>query len=279
MIQFILGPLELTRRTKVLVWNDEVEMAEEVSQDAPNSPPSPHLSVNSVPAPRRVRRQSTGEFPPPIRRTATDAPGVPRPVPFARKFQKVHPGTTGVTVLEHLERLDAVEQSLSRLGSDEAEEEDVGDVVKRRRNAKAPAFDAFQGASSAPAPTTTSPFSPPGSPPFSAVPEVHSRNSTDDEEDLVALSKSTSLVEDAGHFRRQISQSSAGFEWIQSGESLSKGKVIVEVRQVDFVSKNSNANCLSAPRDCQESATMYVLVVKVAIIIRNTPFLYIIYTY
>jgi len=240
-----------------------VEMIEEDIPDLPNGPPSPQLSVNSVPAPKRVRRQSTGDFPPPIRRTATDAPGVPRPVPFARKFQKVHPGTTGVTVLEHLERLDAVEQSLSRLGSDEAEEEvDVGDVVRRAPNVKAPAFSAFQGASSAPAPTTTAnPFSPPGSPPLSVVTEIRSRGSSIDEEDLVALSKSTSHVEGAGHFRHQSSMSSGGIEWIQSGDSSSKGKVIVEVCQVDLCIQNSNADRPLAPRDCQKPAALYLLVV------------------
>src|SRR5258708_24074161 len=164
---------------------------EEAIHEPQNGPPSPQLSISSVPVPNRPRRLSTGDFPPPIRRAATDAPGVPRPVPFARKFQRVHPGTTGVTVLEHLERLDAVEQSLSRLGSDETEEEvDVGESLPKA----GPALGVMHGAASAPATTggsSSSPFSPPGSPPLETVPEIESRRSSIDEEDLVALSKST----------------------------------------------------------------------------------------
>jgi hypothetical protein len=211
-------------------------MTEDAIQEVPNGPPSPQLSISSVPVPKRPRRQSTGEFPPPIRRTATDAPGVPRPVPFARKFQRVHPGTTGVTVLEHLERLDAVEQSLSRLGSDDTEEEvDVGEASLPKPKV-GPPLGVMHGASSAPEPgTSSSPFSPPGSPPLATVPEIESRRSSIDEEDLVALSKSTSHVEGSGrHSRHRTTLSTAGIEWI-SGESSSKGKVIVEVRSFILV--------------------------------------------
>lgn len=205
-------------------------MEEEAIHEPQNGPPSPQLSISSVPVPKRPRRQSTGDFPPPIRRAATDAPGVPRPVPFARKFQRVHPGTTGVTVLEHLERLDAVEQSLSRLGSDEAEEEvDVGESLPKA----GPALGVMHGAASAPATTggsSSSPFSPPGSPPLETVPEIESRRSSVDEEDLVALSKSTSHVEGTNHHsRHRTTLSTSGIEWI-SGETSNKGKVIVEVR-------------------------------------------------
>ena len=211
-------------------------MTEEVVQEmpnGPNDPPSPHLSINSVPVPKR-RRQSAGEFPPPIRRTATDAPGVPRPVPFAKKFQRVHPGTTGVTVLEHLERLDAVEQSLSRLGSDETQEEvDVGEASLANAPKTGPPFGVMHGVSSAPAAaggTSSSPFSPPGSPPLATVPEIESRRSSIDEEDLVALSKSTSHVEGTSHHsRHRTTLSTAEIEWISS-ETSTKGKVIVEVR-------------------------------------------------
>ena len=207
-------------------------MTEDTALSLPNSPPSPQLSISSVPAPKRSRRQSTGEFPPPIRRTATDATGAPRPVPFARKFQRVHPGTTGVTVLEHLERLDAVEQSLSRLGSDETEEEevDVVEAVSPAKN-KAPAFSVLQGASSAPVASAATPFTPPGSPPLPTVPEIQSRRSSIDEEDLVALSKSTSHVEGNNNHRRQLtSLSTAGIDWIHTGESPAKAKVVAEVR-------------------------------------------------
>ncbi len=208
-------------------------MTEDAAQSLPNGPPSPQLSISSVPAPKRSRRQSTGEFPPPIRRTATDATGVPRPVPFARKFQRVHPGTTGVTVLEHLERLDAVEQSLSRLGSDETEEEvDVVEAVSFAKS-KAPGLNILQGASSAPVASVATPFTPPGSPPLPTVPEIQSRRSSIDEEDLVALSKSTSHVE--GHRRQLTSLSTGGIDWIHTAESPTKGKVVAEVCQISLL--------------------------------------------
>ncbi|KAF8161071.1 phosphatidylinositol 3 and 4-kinase-domain-containing protein [Crassisporium funariophilum] len=214
------GPLELTRRTKVLVWDEELEIPEETMQEPSNGPASPKLSISSVPPPRRTRSQSSsGEFPPPMRRTSTDASGSIRPVPFAAKFQRVHPGTTGVTVLEHLERLDAVEASLQRLGVDDTEEEmDVGDIVRKPTGPS-------QAESSSNQPT--SPFSPPGSP-LPTVQEVSSSRSSIAEEDLVALSKSTSHVEGSYPFGMQGTISSAGMDWIQTADSPAKRTVIVE---------------------------------------------------
>jgi phosphatidylinositol 4-kinase type 2 len=141
----------------------------------------------------------------------------------------VHPGTTGVTVLEHLERLDAVEQSLSRLGSDETEEEvDVGEASVAKKSKPGPALGVMHGAASAPAAsggTSSSPFSPPGSPPLATVPEIESRRSSVDEEDLVALSKSTSHVEGTNrHSRHRTTISTSGIEWISGETSTSNGK-------------------------------------------------------
>lgn len=225
------GPLELTRRTKVLVWSDEVEIPEETFQDAPNEPASPKASISSVPVPRRARSQSYGsEFPPPMRRSSTDASGAPRPVPFAAKFQRVHPGTTGVTVLEHLERLDAVEASLQRLGGGEAEdeeEEDVGDMAKQKRKTAS-----TSDVSTVQTMRPTSPFSPPGSPLPTlqeVSPEGSSPRSSVDEQDLVTLSKSASHVEGVSIFGPSGSFSTSGIEWIQNGDSPSRRTVIVEV--------------------------------------------------
>lgn len=192
--------------------------------DGPQSA-SPRLSINSVPLPQRARRQSAGgNFPPPIRRTSTDASGAPRPVPFAAKFQRVHPGTTGVTVLEHLERLDAVEASLQRLGIDDSEEVDVGESSAT----KPIQIPNNQNASSST--VATSPFSPPGSP-LPTVPEVSSSASSVIEEDLVALSKSTSYVEGSPpHHARWSSQGARSIDWMQSADSVPKRTVIVEVR-------------------------------------------------
>jgi hypothetical protein len=223
----IPGPLELTRRKKALVWDDELEIAEETFREAMASPgpASPKPSIVSVPLPRRTRSQSSSsEFPPPMRRTSTDAP---RPVPFAAKFQRVHPGTTGVTVLEHLERLDAVEARLQRLGGAEEEEIDVG--VASTRPVQVPSA---QVASSSHIPT--SPFSPPGSP-LATVHEVSSSASSVVEEDLAAMSKSTSCVE--GLPSRNGRQAGRGgrVNWIQPVDASQKRTVIVEVSQISIL--------------------------------------------
>lgn len=202
-----------------------------------NSPSSPRLSINSVPLPRRTRSQSSGsEFPPPIRRTSTDASGAPRPVPFAAKFQRVHPGTTGVTVLEHLERLDAVEASLQRLGVGETIEEEVEvevDVGVVASTVLPKPISAPRRPIESSSNVATSPFSPPGSP-LPTVHEVSSSASSIAEEDLVALSKSTSHIESANPFNRPDNLSSAGIEWIQTSGESQKRTVITEV-------------CISAP--------------------------------
>ncbi|KIJ39911.1 hypothetical protein M422DRAFT_32512 [Sphaerobolus stellatus SS14] len=132
------GPLELTRRQKVLVWDDEVEIP--VDGDSANPSLSP---VMTPPARLDERRRSTSErrirsrsfgsfpFPPPMRRSITDTDAGARPVPFAGKFQKINPGASGVRVLEHMERYDEVERGLKKLGMEETvleEEEEEGDI-------------------------------------------------------------------------------------------------------------------------------------------------------
>ena len=98
------GPLELTRRKRALVWDDEIEVVDAVPRPPGMGPlsASPRPSISTMPLPRRARSHSrSSEFPPPVRRRSSEAN---RPVPFSGKIQKVHPGITGVTVLEHLER-------------------------------------------------------------------------------------------------------------------------------------------------------------------------------
>lgn len=196
---------------------------------------SPQLSVSSVPLPRRIRSQSaSGEFPPPMRRTSTDASGTTRPVPFAAKFQKVHPGTTGVTVLEHMERLDAVEASLKRLGMEDTfiEEDDEEEVDVGESSTKVvPKVEPVQ-----PSNIATSPFTPPHSP-LPTVPEVESLASSMAEEDLIALSKSTSHVEviTSPHRTRWSSrgrrhEQGRSLDWMHAEEDPApKRTVIVEV--------------------------------------------------
>ncbi|KAF4620550.1 hypothetical protein D9613_000667 [Agrocybe pediades] len=231
------GPLELTRRTKVLVWHEEMEVPEDTIHDLPNGPASPKPSISSVPLPRRTRSQSSGDqFPPPMRRTSTDASGAPRPVPFAAKFQRVHPGTTGVTVLEHLERLDAVEASLQRLGVDDDDEEDVGDAVQRSNIP----VSRSEASTSDIGPVATTSFAMPDNP-LPTVPEAHSRRSSIDEEDLVALSKSTSHVEGSYPFNQQETLSSAGIEWMQASDSPAKRVVISE--RLEMVKSKPLCSC------------------------------------
>ncbi|KAL0072349.1 Phosphatidylinositol 4-kinase LSB6 [Marasmius tenuissimus] len=246
------GPLELTRRTKILVWDDEIEVT-----DGPDfgpatggtipSPASPKLSISSVPLPRpRSQSSASDNFPPPMRRTSTDASGVPRPVPFAAKFQKIHPGTTGVIMLEHLERLDAVEASLQRLTIDEEEAEvDVGESSSSARPIpQTPGVEPRTPSSSAGA--ATSPFSPPGSPP--QLPTVPEDDAVDDsssisEEDLVALSKSTSHVEPgpSRHTRWLSETNRPGMDWLREPDTPSTRTVIVE--RIETVDKKPLCSC------------------------------------
>ena len=196
----------------------------------------------------RARSQSYGsDFPPPMRRTSTDATGAPRPVPFAAKFQRIHPGTTGVTVLEHLERLDAVEASLQRLESDEtapsAEEEEMdmgvssAPVLGRNPTMPLPIGRSNSGESSSSQHVRQASYGGPQSPPLAAVPEVStpSRRSSMsmDEEDLVALSKSTSHIpgERGNPFedRRGIGTiATAGIDWVSAeAEDHDEKKVFI----------------------------------------------------
>lgn len=135
-----------------MVWDDELTLPEDTVTELINGPlsasASPGPSIQTLPPfltpqnHRRARSSSSSDFPPPmpLRRTTSDV----RPVPFSAKFQRVHPGTTGVTVLEHLERLDAVEAGLERLGmrdgmEDEMDEEeqDVGDLASSSSKSQA----------------------------------------------------------------------------------------------------------------------------------------------
>jgi phosphatidylinositol 4-kinase type 2 len=226
----------------VLVWDEEIEVDGLDGANDEDGPSSPTMSISSVPLPRRSRSQSYGEFPPPMRRTSTDASGAPRPVPFAAKFQRIHPGTTGVTVLEHLERLDAVEASLQRLGVDE-EEVDIGVSSAPPAPSRRPHnTHSRQGSSSAQVL-----FSPPLSPRLEPVPEASrspsasasdgpdSRRSSLDEEDLVAMSKSTSHVEGGYPFSRNIGTiTTAGLDWTEDGGGQQKRVMITEVSALSF---------------------------------------------
>lgn len=215
------GPLELTRRQKILVWDDDAEIPEDNADTVIGTHPlSPPLSINSVPAPKRARSHSSSDFPPSMRRTATDASGIPRPIPFAAKFERVHPGTTGVTVLEHLERLHAVEAGLQRLGTDNTEEVDVveSSIIQHLQAAQPVSRQV----------SATSPYSPVGSP-LATVDEVPSSASSVAEEDLIALSRSTPLPErHAQQIEDCDDDTRRRLDWINTSD-VPKRNVIVEV--------------------------------------------------
>lgn len=215
------GPLELTRRQKLLVWDDEIEVLEDVADTIPERHPlSPRPSISSVPAPKRARSHSSSDFPPSMRRTPTDASGIPRPVPFSAKFERVHPGTTGVTVLEHLERLHAVEAGLQRPGADRTEEVDVAEssMIHQLQSAQPVSR---QG-------STASPYSPLSSP-LATVDEVPSPTSSVAEEDLMALSRSTPLPDRHVQLVESLDDDPRRrLDWIDTTEA-SKRNVINEV--------------------------------------------------
>jgi phosphatidylinositol 4-kinase type 2 len=191
---------------------------------------------------KRSRSQSnSSDFPPPIRRVSSDQPGGMRPVPFSAKFQRVHPGTTGVTVLEHLERLDAVEASLERLAVEngpEEIEEDVGEYSSGPRPiATANRLALFESVLTA----SSSAPSRAGAPELAPVPEADSPTPStvmeEHEEDVVALSKSLSHLDtgpsSAGlqHVRGISSHSQATnrtLDWMHE-EPVKKRVVISEV--------------------------------------------------
>ncbi|KAJ7497289.1 phosphatidylinositol 3 and 4-kinase-domain-containing protein [Mycena latifolia] len=231
------GPLELTRRSKVLVWDDELEIAEEDLEERLEL--SPRLSISSVPLPRRTRSQSSGsDFPPPMHRMSTDASGVPRPVPFAAKFKRVHPGTKGIDVLEHLERLDAVEASLQRLGVEDFDDEEVDVGESSTKPIQVPKHQTGSPSSA----MATSPFSPPSSPPLPTVHEVPSpASSVAEEEDVAMLSKSLSQVEGHPNHQRWASQAGPSTEWMSSGDAITKRTVIVE--RLESITKKPLCTC------------------------------------
>ncbi|KAF8625433.1 hypothetical protein AX15_005392 [Amanita polypyramis BW_CC] len=222
------GPLELTRRQKLLVWDEEIEVPGDTADTITEAQPlSPRLSIGSIPAPKRARSHSGSDFPPSVRPTSTDASGLPRPVPFVAKFERVHPGTTGVTVLEHLERLDAVEAGLQRLAIENSEEVDVVEASSIQTAHLEPRLGPI-----------ASPYSPNASP-LATVHEVASSTSSIAEEDLIALSRSTPLPErPPPHIRNR--EDEPGRLHLINTEEESKRSVI---ERIEMVNRNPFFSC------------------------------------
>ena len=291
-----LGPLELTRRQKVLVWDDEVEVADDETAEIFNAPltASPKPSVRTLPpqlpSHRRARSSSGGDvskprkaagsssfsgFPPSqIRRSSSGGveSDTSRPVPFATKMPRVHPGTRGVTVLEHMERVDAVEAGLRRLvvsGHDddviheeeEPEEDDVGvglglpsSVFSSYEPTLRAGKDDIAGSSSKEveggegvAVTDESALAtPPAMSPSTSVDThgefmlpmsgMHSMENSMTEEDLVAMSKSMSVLDPAPQTPRGR-WASAQEERRDSNGAGDRG--VVSPRNLDFLQSDS----------------------------------------
>ncbi len=237
----------MTRRQKALVWDDEIEVEDDTITELFNAPltASPRPSVRTMPLPSPIHRRSlsfgtAGGFPPPIPRRSTDATGAIRPVPFSTKLPRVHPGTSGVTILEHMERVDAVEAGLRRLGpgidgfieeEDETEEVDVGmagpSSLEPRSSTSATERAAMSPGPGAEADVETSPKVEPDEP--------DSLTNSVTEEDLVALSRSTPHMQvSMSHqqWRSDGQQHDSGFaDWMRQEEleGTKKRVMIVEV--------------------------------------------------
>ncbi|KAF9244876.1 phosphatidylinositol 3 and 4-kinase-domain-containing protein [Melanogaster broomeanus] len=252
---WFVGPLELTRRTKALVWDDEIEVMEETPRPPGMGPlsASPRPSISTMPLPPRARSYSrSGEFPPPTRRRSSEAN---RPVPFSAKFQKVHPGTTGVTVLEHLEKLDVVEAGLQRLGieepliEEEGEEVDVGESSAPREH---PASLLIQTEESGMAHDDLAASTPPGSPGgLTSVPENQSLAGSVTEEDLVAMSKSMSHVDSPftpqhmrwnSHVGRSRQQLDRTLDWMNGDEGEQRKRTVI-VERLEMVQTKPLLSC------------------------------------
>lgn len=178
------------------------------------------------------------DFPPPMRRVSSEHS---RPVSFSAKFSRVHPATTGVTVLEHMERLDQVEAGLKRLGLEEGdgdgdEEEEEVDVGTMRPRQPKKQHEAASG--EAAAQLVMSPSAQPERLPV--VPEHEdgaAAVAADDansvtEEDLVAMSKSMSHIESTSPHGRWMSVGErADLDWmdVDAANSPRRRVVIAEV--------------------------------------------------
>ena len=264
------------------MWDDEVESTHEMFkvededhhgnddpfEDNEERPSSPHASINTMPLPSPAARYNftrprpRGAVSDPSRRSA--GPGFARPVSFSTTYSKVHPGTTGVAVLEQMERLDAVEASLKKLGGGVGEdssgnpdrEVDVAELTtSASTRSKLPAPISAPGRISRSSsshththsnddgvsPMMTASFSGPFSPGGisdglpAVVEEAPSSNSSEvGDEDLAQMSRSMSYMDGRPSFHsRWLSQDGnrPRLDWIIDERETPKPKmVIVEVR-------------------------------------------------
>jgi len=140
-----------------------------------------------------------------------------------------------VAILEHMERLDAVEASLKRLPVDESiDEEHEVDVADSSSTTPKPRTSfSSQDIAVEDASGSLAPFSPSAvSDALPSVAEVPSSNASVADEDLVAMSKSMSHIDTSAsalHTRWMSHEDGRrGLDWIVDGESPKTKTVIVE---------------------------------------------------
>lgn len=232
---------------------------EDPFEDQEERPSSPHASINTMPLPTPTTRFNFASqrphraMPGPLRRS-TDSPRCTRPVSFSTTYSKVHPGTTGVAVLEQMERLDAVEASLKKLGGG-VDGDNSRNVESEVDVAESPIRNRPSGPTSAPGrvsrsssshtqtysdsdvvpPMMTASFSGGISDGLPAVVEAPSSNASEvGDEDLAQMSKSMSYMDARPSLHsRWLSQDGdrPRLDWIINEEETPKAKiVIVEVR-------------------------------------------------
>ncbi|EUC64091.1 phosphatidylinositol 3- and 4-kinase [Rhizoctonia solani AG-3 Rhs1AP] len=209
IVQSLKRPLELTRRIKVLVWDDEVEVMSEATdtddggaippatRPSPKSPRSPIaspirqvISPLSFAIPRRQRRRSISDFPPSRPRA---------PIPFTQAIGASNGATSGVAMLAQLEKLDKVSG-----GKDDAlAAEESGAVPTDVLTDEAPSDNNADTVPSRPGPSRISPVPehdesetalPPPPPRVASDPIIHEEfDGEDDEFNPMLFNSVTSL--------------------------------------------------------------------------------------
>ena len=266
---FGVGRRSLIIYEMLKVEDEDHDENDDPFEDNEDRPSSPHASINTMPLPAPTPRLS---FARPRQQSFVSGPSrrpvgflnSTRPVSFSAMYSKVHPGTTGVAVLEQMERLDAVEASSKKLGGGVSgdnsgnpdREEDVTESATspRTKNSRPGVISApgrisrsssshthtYSSDDGVPPMMTASfsgPFSPGGVPDGlpAAVEEGAPSNASEvGDEDLAQMSRSMSYMDarPSVHSRRMSQDGNRPrLDWIiDEGETPKSKTMIVEVR-------------------------------------------------
>lgn len=253
------GPLSASPKPSVMTLPPQLPSHRRTRSHSGSEATKKHIRGSSGFPPAQIRRSSSSA-------SESDAT---RPVPFASKMPRVHPGTRGVTVLEHMERVDAVEAGLRRLvvpdpednvipEEDEPEEVDVGLPSSLTPSSSRPST--IRAANTAENSSALEDSLILGSPLLSPsnsgdaagdithlslpVGGLHSMESSMTEEDLVAMSKSMSVLDPAPqplHMRwnsnenpastngavNDVGISSHNLEWMHGDASEARKRIVI----------------------------------------------------